>query len=945
MAKKKAAPTSGMVLRPKKILALEAILSTQIGSVEKEEDDLDFLEGAKIDVTMSSEDLNIVDLVLEAIEERSLVPKDLKFDDSSMPLAENFIDWCCGPEFLAADPYLEQALTGIKLFGEYCPRCSNVEWMDINAHEAVDGVEAIRQNLTLLVHASCPKCKVRRSELIATGELNFYDELAVNAGQRCLSHRMPVLAAGGLIPIGHMLVGYKTPGYHKASKLRAHDGRKLQKVKQVYVSRHGTCHRVTLSNGMFIEGTPEHPIRTSERFIKISCLTTDSKILLYSGTETWGRIKKPLDIYEAAQSTRLAALKYIYAHSTHDGSRYHLDVGHDEAPIAWSILLNAGTFSEVSIITDKLMRISFDLVSETPTELLSTEIEVDSIERIEDQITYDLCMEGLPQFVSAGMLSHNSGKSVLVAMLSTYLTHKVLKMQSPTGILGIGSNTILHGTFVALTQKQAMDTLWEPYFGYLMASPWFQRYHALIRMYEKRYGIEVMKIRDTFVLYRHRNLTVYPAGPDGRILRGRTRLFASIDEIAYFDNNAASTKVKTSAKAVYEALDRSLATVRAEEGRQIAAGFDNAFTGYFFNISSPVHARDKINELLKLSVGSTKLLGVHAPTWKMNPKMPRTSPFLVEAFRRDPIGANKDYGAQAPLSANPFITQQTDIVKSIRDKGRNLCTYTPKIVKFKDGSKQRYAVLGKVARSTKPAIMAIDAGFSNNSFAMAIGTRGSDGIISTDVVAEVIPLPGIPLNYTKIFDELLMPLCKARNVRILLADQWNSLKLLSDAKAHGIAVADKYSLKYSDMWVIKTLMESEVSQLSIPRMATLDVDDISKVLDYDGDEYPRCFEGKPVEHLVMQMMTVQDTGHSVIKNMGATDDIFRAMCLMAWGFTSERYEEELSVPEVEVKTSRSLEHLGTMGRRRVAGSANVTRSAPSMMCAAVSKTRLIGRSR
>ena len=125
------------------------------------------------------------------------------------------------------------------------------------------------------------------------------------------------------------------------------------------------------------------------------------------------------------------------------------------------------------------------------------------------------------RYVVNGLMSENSGKSIVVALLSTYITHRVLKMQKPTRFYNVGDNQILQGTFVALTQAQAKDTLWEPYYGFLLSAPWFQRYHTLIRRYEALYGVDVMKIRDTFVLYRHRNLLVYPAGPDKRTLRGR----------------------------------------------------------------------------------------------------------------------------------------------------------------------------------------------------------------------------------------------------------------------------------------------------------------------------------------------------------------------------------------------------------------------------------------
>ncbi|WOL24587.1 terminase large subunit [Yersinia phage fHe-Yen9-02] len=937
MAKPKKGPAFTIV--PKRILAFDALLSD--GGMDSGDDQLDFLAENTVDLSfLEKGEVNIVDLVEQAVEERSLVPRDLKFDDSSMPIAKNFLDWLTNPNFLKATPYLEQALIGIRLFSEFCPRCSNTKWIDIENHEPQEGIAGIKKNLVLLEHNKCPKCGVRRSELLRTKELNFYNELAVNAGQRCVAPSTPVITGQGIMPIGHMMIGHDVPGFHKARlNLTAHNGKSIAPVKQVYISDKAKTHCIVLANGIFIEATAEHPIRTETGFRHASKIDVGEKCPVYVGTNVWGKLKQPTTLYEAGLSTRDAALKYIIDASTGgygQPSQVYSGTG-DDAQMVWTILLNAGYLPEVHRFEDTFY-VVFDLEDIQPAGTVL--LDVIDVMQTGSQITYDLVMDGMPQFLAAGLMNHNSGKSIVTAMISTYLTHKVLMCQSPTGILDIDSTTVLHGTFVALTQKQASDTLWTPYYNYILGSPWFQRYHALIRTMERKFGIEVMKIRDTFVLYGHRNLVVYPAGPDGRILRGRTRLFAAIDEVAYFDNDADSKKVKASASMVYGALDRSLATVRSSQDRQIAAGYDAAFTGYFFNISSPVHARDKINELLRLSYNSRSILGIHAPTWKMNPTMPRNSEFLVEAFRRDPIGAARDYGAEAPMSASPFITQPTFIEAAIRAKGRNLCVYTHNVIKHRDGKKQRYGTLVKCATTGQPSIMAIDAGYTNNSFALTVGTRTEAGIINVDCLVEIIPQPGIPLNYTLIFDELIVPLAKARNVQVLLADQWQSIKLLQDGKLKaGIEDCDKYSLKYVDLWAVKSMLETEVPMISLPRMVHAKT--IQETLEYDGDDYPRCFEGKPAEHLIMQMQTVQDTGHSVIKNTGATDDIWRALALMVYGFNCGDYDETLTV-KVDTAINRDPSRLGTMGHRRNSGSAQITKSAPAQAIGA-SRTRLLVR--
>lgn len=942
MAKPKKGPA--FTIRPKRIAAFDALLGDDV-KVKASSDDEDFLsENSSSAISfLEKGEVNIVDLVEGALEQRTLVPRDLKFDDSAMPKAKHFLEWCTSPDFLKADPYLEQALIGLRLFGEICVRCSpNLQWMYTENHEPQETTAAIEKHLHLLHNGVCPHCGARRSEMIKNGEMNFYNELAVNAGQRCVIASTPVLTSRGIMPIGHMMIGHDSPGFHKPQRnFNAHNGREIKNVSQVYVSDEAPTKVVTLANGVWIEATHEHPVRTEQGFKKVSKLRGGERIEIKLGTNSWGKIQRPVSIYDAGLSTREEALRYIAERSVPLGEKMqYVTEDADALQMVWSILINAGHMPQV-VHGTRMWGLVYDL-TEKP-ECRSVHVEVMSVDDGTPQVTYDLQMEGLPQFVASGMLHHNSGKSVVVAMISTYLTHRLLMSQSPTGILSIDNTTVLHGTFVALTQKQAADTLWTPYFNYIMGSPWFQAYHDVIRKHERRYGIEVMKIRDTFVLYGHRNFVIYPAGPDGRILRGRTRVLAVIDEVAYFDNDAQSKKIKVSAGAVYGALDRSLATVRAKEKRQVEAGYDEAFTGYFCNISSPVHARDKINELLRMSVGSKTLLGIHAPTWKMNPDMPRNSEFLLEAFRRDPVGAARDYGAEAPLSANPFITQPTFIADAIRAKGRSMCTYTHHIIRHKDGERQRYGSLVKAATTTKASILAIDAGFSNNSFALVTGSRDDAGIISVDCLVEIVPKPGIPLNYTLIFDELLIPLCKARNVRVMLADQWQSLKLLQDAKlkVDSIEESDQYSLKYQDMWTVKTMFESNPSRISLPRMVHAET--IADTLKYDGDEYPQCFENKPTEHLIMQLQTVQDTGRSVIKNTGATDDLWRAMALMVYGFECGEYDEYLT-KAAEVTVNRDPNRLGRVAHRLNSGTAGSSR--PALAGGRVlgsARTRMIGR--
>lgn len=1229
------------------------------------------------------EEFSILSEVRSVMDDKGIVARDMKIDDSSMPRAKSYWDWVTGDNFLGGDskPYLEQALIGIKLFSEYCPRCSDLHWMQDENHKPQEGLDGIRKHVVVLEHGVCPECGARRSTMIKQGELNFYNELAVNAGQRCVSGETQVIVDGlGYVNISS-LVPESTPKdktgfvkFEKPIQVLGYHG--YSESDSIFISRKERLWEIELCNGSKLVGTPEHPV-------------------------------------------------YAAIHDNEDKDDW-VDISK----------LKVG---------DKLQTLMG----------LSTVVKSQYSDRTE--YTYDLSVPEVHEYYTNDIRSHNSGKSIVVAMISTYITHRILMMQKPTEIYNVGSNQMLHGTFVALTAGQAKDTLYEPYYGYILDSPWFKKYHTLMDHYQKMYGQVFYKIKDTYIQYRHRNLLVYFAGPDKRVLRGRcltgdtmvnttngflefeefisddgftetditidshrgnrkvshlykdesetyklttangfsvegtpehpmlvvtenlthkwkrldeiesgdwivsrtkhnspmfgdsdltkdeasllayfianghrneissndpivvknlisvakrvtgktptrtandpavradtyyiktsskgcfqdwlkskgldsrnsldkyipklvrtapkevlheflesyfecdsginggsctgatheapievevgsaseklakqlhtilfhgygilgrftkrvindklnpetgkfdaervhflititgydawlffqtfkrakvqkykerswfvekgfasdrrnipyirkfifdliedarvsspdgkrlrrllcedgteilnskkpkciehlrgkctthtaseyliysddweellsiydkvnsaksdklrkfidreshyeqvvscekqvgkkivydvtvpkghaftanclashnTRVFGSVDEIGWFDNNKDSGKVKIDAGQVYIALERSLLTCRLAEERQINMGYDEALSAYFLNISSPSSVRDKICELVRLSEGSKKMLGLHKPTWEMNPNVTRDSDIVVEAYRVNPIDAERDYGANPPLSSNPFMTARAAIEDCLREVGRNLVVTKPKIYRAKDGDKFRYAEIEKIKPTTRPSVLAIDAGLTNNSFALSCGSL-VDGKPSIDLLIEIQPLPGIPLHYTLITDNVIKEVIEKRNVCVLLADRWNSVKLLQDMETYfdSLQVSKQYSVKYSDLWNLKAAIEAR--EISMPRMSKLKT--IAEALNFNPEDYPRCFEGLPVEHMVLQMLTVQDTGKQVVKGDNLTDDLWRASVLMYWGLTNPDYAEYMVIKEAAAK--------------------------------------------
>jgi len=691
---------------------LRDLKSRSQASVVEEEFDPETLASGRarragnFDDSMINKEVDIASMVRGVLNDNALVPKDVKIDDGDLALAKNFYEWVSLDKFAGTviTPFLEQLIWGVVVFGEWCPRCGDNDWL-LNTHRVDDTFAEFERKVCMLEHGVCPSCKVRKSELVKSGEMPFYQELAVNAGQR-------------------------------------------------------------------------------------------------------------------------------------------------------------------------------------------------------------------------------SGKSAATGgMLAPYITHRVLKMQKPNDVYGIAGSTMLHGTFVALTYAQAKETLWEFYYGTLCESEWFREYHGMLRHYETRYGQQLLKFNDTFVVYRPRSLMFYPAGPDKRVLRGRTRVFAGIDEIGWFDNAADSKKVKTSAREVYTALDRSLLTVRGAADRLINSGFDNILTGYSMNVSSPASQRDKICELVRQSQDSVSMYGIHRPTWEVNPTLPRLSKAIVSEYQKNPLDAERDYGANPPLSANPYITNRDWIDAAFRDKPNKIKMRDKVKNRKRQGSATKWAEVDKVGKCRKPTMLAIDAGYTNNSFACAVGRLGKDGSIIVNMLFEIIPESGIPLNYNMINEEVLEDVLYAQNTQVVLADRWNSIKILQDIEANMDIVAEQYSLKYKDIGLTKSFMEA--GMLSIPSMVDKKAT-IKDAMSFDAEAYPMCYKGYPVEHLVLQMLTVQDTGTQVNKGDGLTDDLWRAMCLLVWGLTAEKYEEFMLIPDAPEEDERfrpqafAVSKLGSGGGKSVGSGSAVS---------------------
>lgn len=321
---------------------------------------------------------------------------------------------------------------------------------------------------------------------------------------------------------------------------------------------------------------------------------------------------------------------------------------------------------------------------------------------------------------------------------------------------------------------------------------------------------------------------------------------------------------------VHQSLDNSLSTIRTEVWQLYKSGVSTIPTGLNLNISSPQSWKDKICRLLKESKDPTALsLGVHLPTWEINPLYTRDHPIIMSAYAKNERRAERDFGANPPrLSENMF--RKNILQESFTGKQHHAIVYDED-----DPEKTVGKVIDLYVRNKwPPGTMGLDAGLTNNSFAIAIGSR-TDSSVEAHSVIELIPKSGKPIFFPRLYSQVILPIIKSCNIVYVGADRWNSVNLLQQVEE---------DTKGRTKWLHLTLQAHHFSQfkdlvnsgnLTLPELSW-DFERIEEVRNYKVE-----LRNKPIEHLYLQFVTVQMRNDNVVKGEGFTDDLFRALVMMA----------------------------------------------------------------
>lgn len=135
-------------------------------------------------VSDDNEHLLDLDNLLSQIVDSGLDPAvfDVELD---IQFAKNVIEFALSPDYMNSTLWAKQAEQAVRLFAEYCPRCTDMEWFDDVPVDAALGL--FRNKVQLLEHAVCPKCSRNKCELFENLPLELVSCLGQRAGKTALT--------------------------------------------------------------------------------------------------------------------------------------------------------------------------------------------------------------------------------------------------------------------------------------------------------------------------------------------------------------------------------------------------------------------------------------------------------------------------------------------------------------------------------------------------------------------------------------------------------------------------------------------------------------------------------------------------------------------------------------------------------------------------------------
>lgn len=320
------------------------------------------------------------------------------------------------------------------------------------------------------------------------------------------------------------------------------------------------------------------------------------------------------------------------------------------------------------------------------------------------------------------IIGMRSGKSYTGAHIGGYIEHFAIT-QGISGkghlqsVLGVEKSEWLESTFAASTATQAQNTIYVKYREMRRNSPWIQRYIKWVKNKEKdqppnkepwKYNQITEEISDGYLQVRYNRIASDSSG-----IAGKTRIFASIDEWSRLIDSDSSSR---SAQELNRVLNQSLMTVRAHNSRHNMLSFP---FGLMANVTSPLSQDDPaMLHYRRAESGELKKTYYHkCATWEFNPELPREE--FDEEYNKDPIGAERDYGANPPNASTPLVNDPIRFWSAIDFNRNPIATFEDEYRSDKSGNNYISSKMINCSLIPKvPHYIFGDAGVSWDSFAL-----------------------------------------------------------------------------------------------------------------------------------------------------------------------------------------------------------------------------------
>jgi len=362
-----------------------------------------------------------------------------------------------------------------------------------------------------------------------------------------------------------------------------------------------------------------------------------------------------------------------------------------------------------------------------------------------------------------------------------------------------------------------------------------------------------------------------------------------VDELGWFNydpegKQRSNTKDGTE---VFRALHNSLTTLRAKANKRRKAGDYNVVDAVMVNVSSPSSKWDPIMTRASLAATNPRIYHTHFPSWEVNPDL--TEEEICEEFAGDPEKLYRDFYAIPPDAASPFFSDREFLENKVYSNEAKLdkpFAYHINTATDIDGMSVLQVSLADFKPDKLwPRVVAIDNGERKNSFALCMGRYlpEIEGCLVEELV-EVAPHDGLTVDLAWAHNEFVLKLVDGLNIPYIAYDRWNSGYSFYDLRVNKKVTAERYSLKWQDFRAFKedllgeniwfTEREPNVTVSTLMQMKNL----AQRAL------YPKT-------HLLVQLLTVNEFGRSVVKPEFGNDDLFRATVLCHYLIT--KYKKQL----------------------------------------------------